>query len=63
MEKIWVGVKNLGGKNPKYGKNMVVAGGDQSKIPGTYGGVGGWSRCQFWDFSDLFWGFFPQLFV
>ena len=23
-EKIWVGVKNFGGKNPKYGKNLVV---------------------------------------
>ena len=24
MEKIWVGVKDLGEKNPKYGKNLVV---------------------------------------
>ena len=24
MEKIWVGVQILSGKNPKYGKNLVV---------------------------------------
>ena len=43
MEKIWVGVKNLGGKNPKYGKNLVV----------------GVILGQFWKIYHTFLGFFP----
>ena len=38
--------------------------GDQEKIPGTYGG-GGWvvQLPILGFFSDLFWGFVPQLFA
>ena len=35
----------------------------QEKIPVTYGGVGGWSKCLFWDFFRLFVWFFPRLFA
>ena len=41
---------------------MNRPGGDQEKIPGTYGGVGGWSTCQFWDFFRLILGIFSTTF-